>query len=409
MKTSLGKRSISPSIISRSSPLHWILEFPSIIKKRGFDIIITNPPYASQLDPHVLKLLNKKFPTIRGNNNSAVFFLLKAELLANNGYIGMIIPKSFGFASNWLSIRNHFLDKIYLMIDTKEAFPGVKLEQIVVGFSPIPVPFYETFSLDQPVSRTKVEKSNLKYPGNRLNSLILFANPQTLKLMLKIRQKSEITLGDVTITKMGLNLQKFQVSRRTKYPTLSGKHIGRFKIRKIEHYLPTKLVEANKQKYRWFLSRKIIAQKIIAHVTKPQPHIIMMATLDTEGLITQNTVENTKIIDNRVSDDFVLCLINSRLMNWYAYHFIFSDAIRSMAYTQNSLSFMPLPNPRKWHQLNAQLKDYPQRINRLIKTSAKKFEIIQLEREMNDIIYTAYDLTSEEINLINAEFEKTEV
>ena len=223
--------------------------------------------------------------------------------------------------------------------------------------------------------------------------------------MLKIRNISQITLTDVTETRMGVNLQRFRISRRTKYPTLSGKHIGRFLIKNIEYYLPSQLIDANKEKYVWFLGKKIVAQKIIAHVTKPRPHIVIMAALDTFGLITQNTVENTKIVDDRLSYDFIICLLNSRLMNWYAYHFIFSDAIRSMAYTTNSLAFMPLPDPGRWSKLNILLKNYPSKIEKLVLTGQNKPEILQLERKMNKIIYEAYDLTPREIAFINSEFE----
>ncbi|MFX1254528.1 MAG: Eco57I restriction-modification methylase domain-containing protein [Promethearchaeota archaeon] len=405
IRNSLEKKTISVVNIYEHMPLHWMLEFPAIMKN-GFDIVITNPPYASRLNSLIVKLLNKEFPSIKGNNNSAVFFLLKAERLARNGYISMIIPKSFAYASNWVTVRRHFLDKLYLAIDTKEAFYGVKLEQIIIVFSSLFIPFYETYSLSHPHLRMKIKKSYLNYYSTeRLGCLILYAKPDALNLMLKIRYTSQITLTDVTETRMGVNLQKFQILRRTKYPTLSGKHIGRFSIKNIEHYLPSQLIDANKEKYVWFLSKKIVAQKIIAHVTKPRPHIIIMAALDPYGLITQNTVENTKIIDDRLSYDFLICLLNSRLMNWYAYHFIFSDAIRSMAYTTNSLAFMPLPNPERWAQLNVLLRNYPSKIENLITTGHNKAELLQLERKMNKLIYEAYDLTPSEIALINSEFE----
>ena len=41
---SLEKKTISVADIYENIPLHWMLEFPAIIKKKGFDIVITNPP-----------------------------------------------------------------------------------------------------------------------------------------------------------------------------------------------------------------------------------------------------------------------------------------------------------------------------------------------------------------------------
>ena len=69
-----------------------------------------------------------------------------------------------------------------------------------------------------------------------------------------------------------------------------------------------------------------------------------MSALDKEGLLTVDTVENTMSTDKKYSLEFLLCLLNSRLISWYAYRYIFFKAIRTMDLDSHYLGRIPLPN-----------------------------------------------------------------
>ena len=56
-----------------------------------------------------------------------------------------------------------------------------------------------------------------------------------------------------------------------------------------------------KNKIEYMERPKIIIQNIVAHVTKPTDHIIIMATFDEEGLLGLGSVGNIFLTDNRYS------------------------------------------------------------------------------------------------------------
>jgi hypothetical protein len=77
-----------------------------------------------------------------------------------------------------------------------------------------------------------------------------------------------------------------------------------------------------------YREEKGILQRIVAHVTKPFPRIIIMASIDDTGSLTVNTL--TDFVGKQVSTAFLVAIMNSRFTSWYAYDFIFNRAVRSM-------------------------------------------------------------------------------
>ena len=91
--------------LSTHEPFHWFVEFYSIMKNGGFDVIIGNPPYVSALEVkkqyNVKNLLTSKCPDIY-----AWILERNQTLLVNGGRTGMIVPLSLGFSNNFSTIRD---------------------------------------------------------------------------------------------------------------------------------------------------------------------------------------------------------------------------------------------------------------------------------------------------------------
>ena len=87
-----------------------------------------------------------------------------------------------------------------------------------------------------------------------------------------------------------------------------------------------------------------MSQKIIAHIQNPKPHIKITATVDQTGdILSVDTVINTVLTDENFSPIFVSAILNSVLINWYAYKFIFSSAIRTMTFDEYYVGKIPIP------------------------------------------------------------------
>jgi len=86
----------------------------------------------------------------------------------------------------------------------------------------------------------------------------------------------------------------------------------------------------------------IVAQRIVAHVMNPEPHIILMAAYEEHGAFAFNTVTNFIVSDPNYDYRYILALLNSRLLSYYAYKFLYSNAIRSMDFYEGYAKRLPI-------------------------------------------------------------------
>jgi len=84
-------RSNSPSLLDMiSQAFHWGFDFHSIVEKRGFDIVIGNPPYVET--PSNDRILIRNYRTEECGNTHAFFFERALKLSNEGGYVGLIVP-----------------------------------------------------------------------------------------------------------------------------------------------------------------------------------------------------------------------------------------------------------------------------------------------------------------------------
>ena len=57
-----------------------------------------------------------------------------------------------------------------------------------------------------------------------------------------------------------------------------------------------------------------------------------------------DTVNQITVLDERLSKWLLWAVLNSRLINWYSYKFIFGNAIRTMHFDAVSTDKIPVPN-----------------------------------------------------------------
>lgn len=95
-------------------------------------------------------------------------------------------------------------------------------------------------------------------------------------------------------------------------------------------------------------NNSILVQNIVAHIMNPTPHIKIIAMpssiLDNKDeyilLNTVNQLENISNLDTK----FILAILNSKLISWYVYIFIFGLAIRTMHFDNSVTSRIPMPS-----------------------------------------------------------------
>ncbi len=385
----------------------WEKEFPEILKDGGFDVVIGNPPYGASLSKDERRYLIETYPANKNNTDSAISFINKSYLLLKNGgYLGMIVPKPLIYSSKWLACREFVKDDLNLLADVGRAFEEVLLEQVIIVMKKnANSQDYLSSYVDGSRKPITVSKKIIDYFGNLINDV----SEDELKLAMKLNTGRYIS--DVADIYRGLFLLKYLKSKGD-IPVYRGKSIGRFILKEPTEYLTRAVYDKIKSKVQILEQKKIVMQNILAHVTKPADHIILMATKDDEGIITLDNVGNIFIKDKKIDSNFLVALLNSRLLSWYAYRFVYAKAIRTMRFDKYHLSKMPLceyQNKIGYEKvisltqtlflLQSKLHNMP-----IMSEKGKEIqdEIHRVDKEIDQEIYKLYGLSKEEIELVEA-------
>ncbi len=164
----------------------------------------------------------------------------------------------------------------------------------------------------------------------------------------------------------------------------------------------------------------ILVQNIVAHIGNPVPHVKIIATsscsfnpdecvlLDTVNQLVNKSDFETKVF---------LAIINSKLISWYVYRFVFANAIRTMHFdstTTNKIPFPDLNQQNKFTKANSNklvsLVDHLLQLNKEKQTTSLQTKLDQIqskidycEDKINKIVYELYGLTEEEIKIVEGE------
>ncbi len=382
----------------------------------GFDIVIGNPPYGFRdvLTPEEKVYFRTVEKIEFSSGDSAELFSKKCfdKLVKHNGILTFIIPKKSLYGDAWEGYRKDYWLKYCLkyLIDSSKAFENVLLEMNVFG-------------LEKNSKNSLIKCGYLK----KDNTIVEFATGSTLDVFLEnfTAQIYKLTIpnslwkkiqdkkaGECYVTgKLGLAIgTDFYSDKETDYKLLKGIDIARWQIR-------TNRWLRNKSKLNWdnakeFLKPKVISQRLIAHIENPIPHIKITACYDEEGILITNTLMSFELHD-KLLPKFWLAYLNSTFISWYAYNFIYARAIRSMDFYNFYIQQIPIPqsiinksdNQKPLIEIVDKIltvsksNDYLQNVSRQAKVK-------ECERQIDQIVYKLYGLTSEEIKIVESFYEK---
>jgi len=365
--------------------------------RNGFDIVIGNPPHGADMSKYLeqIKFSHKYYDT---RKNSASFFIACASsLLKYNGIATYIIPKSLSFVEGWEPTRNFILskNKLLVVLDISKSFENVLLEQIVIIFKNFSVKDNYIIKTGSGWNKSiniisKIEKSIIE----TLGVIPCYLEPIKLKIFNKLINGS-VKLSSISKTFRGMPWQKKIGSHGE--PILRGRDIGRFFIRDGLDKISLKPYEKNK-KILGLKQKKIVAQNIVAHVMNPYDHIIIMATLDTKGILTLDTCMNTFITNPKYTYEYILSILNSKLASWYYYWFVYNRAIRTMHFDEYYIGKLPI----KEISLEEQ-NQYIELVNEILnlKSQNNNADTTHLENQIDTLIYKTYGLDETDVKIIN--------
>ena len=366
----------------------------------GFDIVIGNPPYGFRtvLTKQDKDYFRKKRKIEFSSGDSAELFVKISfdNFVKENGFLTFIIPKKSLYGDAWEDARINYWKKYALkfILDTGKSFENVLLEASAFGLKKV------ITAQNVPVSVSFLEKKGINTIGyfaieklfTESNTLQIYKAqfPTIIEKIEKTKSKEKLVEG---ILGLGIGTDFYSVTE-TNYKLMKGIDVEKYNIRS-HRWLK------NKEKLNWanakkFLKPKVLAQRLVAHIENPTPHLKITACYDSEGIIITNTLMSFEI-NTKIDEMFWLGYINSKFVSWFAYNFVYARAIRGMDLYNFYLQQIPIPNISLSEQ-----QPIIALVNKILsaKQSNPAADTTALEREIDVLVYELYGLTAEEMAII---------
>jgi len=394
--TKEAEKIVNFDIFSQTATADWFDPEWMLGVEDGFDIVIGNPPHGADMSEYLDKII-PYYAYYDSKKNSASFFIFIAnKLMKPEGICAYIIPKSLSYVEGWKPSREFIVNKNQLLVilDISKSFENVLLEQVIIIYKNTTKDNYKIKTgcgWDKSINIIgEIEKNILK----QLDVIPCYIDEYKLNIFKKI-QNNSVLLASISKTFRGLPWQrKIGIKGES---ILRGKNIGRYCIKDSIDKITLSPEEKGNKKVLALRQKKIISQNIVAHVMNPYDHIIIMATLDKEGLLTLDTCMNTLLTNPSFSYEYILALLNSTLASWFYYWFIYNRAIRTMHFDEYYIGKLPV----KKISLKEQ-EPFVYLVNQIlsIKSQNPDADTLCIEKNIDQIIYKIYELDEKEICLI---------
>lgn len=378
--------------------------------KEGFDIVVANPPYGATINKDELTIMKKRMIDTKNTNSAAIFIdFAKNSFLNEQGVLSYIVPKSLLYSEQWFDLVKKLVGQVTVLVDVEKAFENVLLEQVVFVFGKsIHTDKYlaRKFLNEEFLRSTQISNEAVK----QFKAWLCDVSDAELAIATKIIEDNRTELlGSMSTTKRGVGLQKYLKSDGA-IPVIGGKNILRYGLNGFKGYLSEDDFASNRLKVSFMKQPKIVSQNIVAHVQNPHPHLVIIASYDDKGdVLTLDTVNNTVLITDYFNPKYILAIMNSSLICWYAYKFIYCAAIRTMHFDSNYVGKIPIIKINR--ETQNQIVEVVNNITTITNTpdylqnTDKKNKVRKYEKEIDRMLYELYGLTEEEIKIVKGKNE----
>lgn len=301
-----------------------------------FDAVLGNPPYGKPADLDYRRTVRERYPGCRHNADLTVAFVaLARQLTIPGGRVGLVLPKPLTYSAAWRQLRREITLEVVALCDIECGWREVRLEQVLVVLAPGV----------RRAAFVTARGNGARFVRGPHCTTALAARLDTLPAgpsaadwsRLECLRCDERSFGDLCRTFRGLAAQRELVATG-EVPVVGGRDLLRFGLRSTSGYLPAANVPVEHTS-----GPRLLFQNIVAHITRPRPHIRLIGTFQADPIATLDTVNNVVPRSADVDLWAVLALLHSRLVNWYVYTFVYNRAVRTMHFDQCFLDKIPLP------------------------------------------------------------------
>ena len=400
--------------------MEWMLEFPEMLdedgKFQGFDVVIGNPPYGVSIKDSYRKIVEAEYGKVPDYEIYYYFVEMSYSLLNTKGSLSFIIPNTFLFNTFALNYRINILNRwnIYELLDCS-AFPifdsatvrnaiifyTMKNSDNFIGYrNTNNVKSFKDLIIKPKETITKQELLSM----NQNWSLAFKLDNNIISIIQKIKKHSsletffpEISQGLIAYDKYRGQSPEVIENRVYHYSSyreglkkwLWGEDVKRFCVHWNEkEYIDYCEGIANPRKPKFFKEKRLLVREI----TNPS----IYAAVTSDELYNDPSV--VIILDNNNSIYFLAAIMNSKLATFY--HFNNSPKAVKGAFPKILVKDIK-EFPLAWGDpvTNQKIADLAEEIQHL-KQNNIDADTSKQEAEIDRLVYKLYNLTEEEIKII---------
>jgi len=408
-------------------PFSWQKAYPTIFKNDGFDVVIGNPPYigVKLQDRHLKDYVRVKYHHSKGADIYVAFIEKGLDIINSKGTLGYIVPNKFFGADYGKLIRKEFKEnyQITTILDEKDnkVFHDALISCIAL-----------TMTKKGNDNKTIIYRDNVAYEYNYLelfdsNGKIQIESNEEEKLIinkLEINPKLQ-TLSNIRTGIMGFEYWKMAdiitsngVNTKNSLPIYTNGNCNRYydswetqeiNLYKKKYTAPTIKLDTNylnDNTIEFFkLNPKIIVRGVAQKVS---------AIIDVKGSAMLVAVH--AIVPTKLNIKYLLGIINSNLINWHHLKTVYSIRIPegSLKYPVSFFNNIPIKKIDFSNQQDSEAHDqivnhvdHLLQLNKEIQTLTLDTKKEQIKRKIeyhedkiNSLVYQLYNLTKDEIELV---------
>ena len=410
----LEAQAYNPSILAKLKEINlaennkfflWHTWFSDVFNRddrEGFDIVIGNPPYvniANIKDGVLRKIYQQSYKTVKNKSDLYSIFTERAHLLLKRKGVCSLI-----FSNSWLGTDSFSLFRQFLVNETKviklvdlpdKVFDTAQVKTCIILFAKECIENNSIILCNYDGIRFSVMNHVLTYDGIKKYSNYPFSLEQSIDLK-KVRT---VELGKIAKFSLGIktsNDKKFINSEpfsNDSYKMIRGRNIQRYGCPiscEWIWYRPDLFAEkvgSGARKLEYFITQsKIVIQDIGTEIC---------ATIDKNKLLCNDTVNVIYQVDDAYSLEYILGLLNSKAIRFW-HKKVFPEGLHIKKY-----QLMEIPIIDVVYDVQVPIIKLVSRILEK-KRENPEANTFDLEKQIDEYVYKLYDLSEEEIRLVES-------
>ena len=412
-----------------NNAFEWRFEFPEVLNNKGefegFDVVIENPPYVfsrENFTPAMKSYFSENYQTTQYQVNLYLLFIERTiAILKKKGQFSLIVPNSLLMVSSAKNLRKHLLNEtalneiINLMGHT---FEGINVETIIISGKKEnqkqsdKIAIYVNEGTDFVLTQTKEQRLFMQNPGAELT---VFSNTESDELTVKLKEGSEI-LDNLVLIKAGLQAYEtgkgnpkqtpedvkarpydytYKFDKNT-FEYLEGKDVKRYELKWSGTFLKYGNHLAAPRTFDIFKGNKII----IREITGKHPQSIVATYSEDIFLFNRSNIAIVEKENSPISLKYVLALLNSRLMS----HYFINNTAKSVRQLFPKLILEDLRKFPIKDIDDKQQQPFIDLVDKVLAAKQQGTDTSELEKQIDDLVYKLYELTYDEVKIIDKDF-----